>query len=527
MSVRRWLLAGLWLVGCDDVSPLSLTLLVPPAPLPGEFPDEPFVGLDELVFRATDGDQVVTASFPADASGLSLPLIPFGEGWVFSVEGLTGGVLRSRGATAPLSLQPGGEREATLFFGQVNAFHLLPEQPPLSSSCAVGRESGCATLCALSDGRALLLGDEGAAVFDPIRYTFTPIGSLDGRQGAGCVDLAGEIIGIGGQMPGQASLATSWAMASSGEVQPLSDPDGLLLRVGHQTTSLVVSDPAGLRLADGEVLPEGTALAIVTGGLRGSERIDTAALVIVSPGERARVAPLRAADGSLLRLSARTEHSATLVSLPGGSTRPTLLLAGGRDETGAVCGTAELLDLSTGARLPLALTTPRAEHAAVLLSDGDVLLTGGLSARGVALSSTERFSPIFKSFAPGPELIDARAGHTATRLQSGQVLVAGGFAGRPEEPEAGTGGSAGPLVSPSALPEPVPATRLQPLLDGEFFDPNAAPGGAYLKTRDLRVPRGGHAALLLPDGSVLLVGGKGTSAARQAEDTAEVYTPLP
>src|SRR4051812_38837427 len=70
------------------------------------------------------------------------------------------------------------------------------------------------------------------------------------------------------------------------------------------------------------------------------------------------------------------------------------------------------------------LAEPRAGSAAVLLSDGQVLFTGGAGVSGV-LALTELFQ-LDGSFTPGTPMQQARTRHTAVRLQDGRVLVAGG-----------------------------------------------------------------------------------------------------
>src|SRR3954451_7473836 len=66
----------------------------------------------------------------------------------------------------------------------------------------------------------------------------------------------------------------------------------------------------------------------------------------------------------------------------------------------------------------------RAGSAAVLLSHGQVLFTGGTGANG-ALATTELFK-LDGSYALAPPMRQARTHHVAVRLQDGRVLVAGG-----------------------------------------------------------------------------------------------------
>ncbi|GAB4143629.1 MAG: hypothetical protein Fur0037_11310 [Planctomycetota bacterium] len=72
------------------------------------------------------------------------------------------------------------------------------------------------------------------------------------------------------------------------------------------------------------------------------------------------------------------------------------------------------------------LTSARALHAAVELSDGRTLLIGGVDAIGTVLASCEIYDPATNSFAPTGSLSVPRVLHAACRLANGRVLVAGG-----------------------------------------------------------------------------------------------------
>ncbi len=136
----------------------------------------------------------------------------------------------------------------------------------------------------------------------------------------------------------------------------------------------------------------------------------------------------------------------------------------------------------------------RAAHAASLLPDGRILITGGciVDGCGEATRSTEIFDPTTQRFVEGPEMSVPRAGHTATSLPSGDVLLVGGYSGEGEPP----------LV----------AVELYVAETGEFV-----PAG------ELDIGRGGHMAALLPDGSVLIAGG--SIGRRTLTDTAETWDP--
>ncbi len=191
----------------------------------------------------------------------------------------------------------------------------------------------------------------------------------------------------------------------------------------------------------------------------------------------------------------------------------------------------------------MVLQTPRSGHAAVLLGDGRVLLTGG---REDFATESEVLDPASgKTERMGWE--DGRVDHTATLLPGGMVLVVGGQAGR--------GASAtGELVDPTRgvvarLPLSRPrsghtATLLldgsvvvlggrdeegRARADGEIFEVPAseersyAPElGAFRRAGALATARADHSATLLPDGTILVVGGRNAGGELSS---AEVYDP--
>src|SRR5262245_13413865 len=133
------------------------------------------------------------------------------------------------------------------------------------------------------------------------------------------------------------------------------------------------------------------------------------------------------ATGSLT--TARFGHTATL--LPDGK----VLVAGG----GSTLNTAELYDPTTGTwNVTGSLNTGRYRHTATLLPNGKVLVTGGFTG-----SSTSGFCPCIDFVSNRAELYDPatrtwsvtgnlnaeRGLHAATLLQNGKVLVTGGTNG--------------------------------------------------------------------------------------------------
>ena len=64
-----------------------------------------------------------------------------------------------------------------------------------------------------------------------------------------------------------------------------------------------------------------------------------------------------------------------------------------------------------------------------MLSDGRVLVAGGLTSGDAALSDAELYDPANDTWAEAGAMFVSRVGHTATTLSGGGVLIAGGQAG--------------------------------------------------------------------------------------------------
>jgi hypothetical protein len=276
-----------------------------------------------------------------------------------------------------------------------------------TGSMAFPRTRHTATL--LGDGKVLVTGGDSkqdfstplatAEIFDISTGMFMPIGNMvSARAGHTATLLAnGKVLVAGG---------------SSGDAAELFDPaTGEFTATGSMETSR--TNATATLLKNGDVL-------VLGGGDASGNPVATAELYDPGTG-------MFTPTGSMS--VARAAHTATLL------TSGAVLVTGGRSSGGAnttVIASAELFDPATGAFvLTGSMESPREFHTATKLTDGKVLVTGGLSGTGhLYLSTAELFDPANGIFTPAGNMEIERFLHTATLLTNGAVLVTGGTSTR-------------------------------------------------------------------------------------------------
>jgi hypothetical protein len=286
-------------------------------------------------------------------------------------------------------------------------------------------------------------------IYDPSTGTFAPgkYDMLTARGGAVAALLQGGAVLIAGGYNGN--------YLSSAEIY---DPT---------TEAFTVTASMGTARQNATATQLNSGNILVVGGYNGAF-LNSSEIYTASNGSFA------ATSGVMI--NAREGHTATLLS------DGKVLIAGGCNNANSgevkcdqFLNSAEIYDPSTDKfSVTGVLKTPRLNHAATLLSDGKVLITGG-SDGVAALDSAEIYDPAKGTFyTVDSHLAAARKFHTTSILPDGKVLIAGGEAD-------------------------------QPLSSIEVFDPSS---NAFTAGPSMTVPRSKHAAIELADNTILLVGGE-------------------
>lgn len=333
---------------------------------------------------------------------------------------------------------------------------------------------GTASAVVLDDGTVLVAGGGVGAlavaateILEPDADAWQDVGPLaEARRGHQAVLLDDGRVLVAGGLSAGTPLASAEVYdpgtRSWSPVEPMK-----AARLGHSLTVL----------NNGKVLAAGGSTLEGAESAGGGQTIRSAASAELFDPETG----TWTATGTMA--SARFEHTATRlrdgrVVLAGG-----LGPTGGDGETGPLAST-EIYDPAAGAFVSSTdLGEARANHAAVLLGDDSVLVTGGAGgdAGDLSLASAEVFDVRAGTWSTVAPMGSTRTGHTATRLDDGRVLVIGG-----ESVQRGTRSS---------------------LTSAELFDFDAGATGRWGPAGDMACPRSEHASVLLGEGSVLVVAG--------------------
>jgi hypothetical protein len=302
---------------------------------------------------------------------------------------------------------------------------------------------------------------------------------------------------------------------------------------GKVTTTVTTVAQAQASSRSGALEPslaatDSTIVALFTGG-------DGSGGALASSG-----AVLYSASGgptALQMVEARTSH--TMSNLPGQA----ILIAGGYGAAGNPLASAEVFVLdSRSFGATGSMRVGRGQHAAAMLNDGRVLVTGGLVLQGVGPATiddgtTEIFTPTTGQFTDGPDMTVTRYNHSAVTLLDGRVLVLGGGGRRSAEvydpatnqftpvedmqDKHGLGHVALRLASGKVLVTGGDSTiNVNPTATAELFDPAT---NQFTTIGFMTAPRMQHFAVLLDDGRILIGGGRTTNGSELA--TTEIYDP--
>jgi N-acetylneuraminic acid mutarotase/sugar lactone lactonase YvrE len=182
----------------------------------------------------------------------------------------------------------------------------------------------------------------------------------------------------------------------------------------------------------------------------------------------------------------RSQFQATLLS------NGKVLVTGGIDDNQKFLSSAELYDpVSNTWSSAGSMSTPRKSHTATLLKNGEVLVAGGQAAFGSSLASAELYDPATNSWSLAGSMASTRCNQTATLLSDGSVLVTGGI-----------------------------DTNFHVLASAELYNPVT---NSWSPAGSMTAARVNHTATLLGNGQVLVTGG--SDANFDVLSSAELYDP--
>jgi hypothetical protein len=421
---------------------------------------------------------VLTISVAATGTGY-----PTGIVTVYDSTAIVGGAVlhNGQGNVSLSSLAPGAHTIFAQYFGDQQ---YAPTSGALTPAVTV--QTGPPQMALTSGSQFSISGD---AVNANVQLTTSPglvpqgsVTCTDGSVSAGpqTIDSHGHaLVSVTGLANGASTLSCTFTSSVNSDVSTSNLSVVVASSAGFSTTSTSMNTARTLHTAT--VLSNGDVL--LAGGAH-----NVGSYVDVPLNTTEIYDPVNGYAGTAPTMnSARYLHTATALS------DGTVLVAGGITTSGGTFYSAEYYDPTGNAFHAVGnMQTPRYFHTATLLNNGLVLITGGQDdSTNSVLSSAELYDPATSTFSYTGSMNHARTQHTATLLPNGKVLIIGGA---------------------------VSSTGLNTM---ELYDPNA---GTFTSINDLNTGRGGHTATLLADGTVLVAGGW-TGTSFTALSSAEIVDP--
>lgn len=424
----------------------------------------PYADIDslELSVAVAGSDASLSSRTFTHGQPIELTGVGFGDDRVIHLSGTAGGVEIAYGRSCAFDLTADSQPVIAphIYFSRIVkwATGATPAAPARTHGLTYTAPDGSAVI---AGGDA---GETSVERFDPTAGAFvTSAAQSPARTGSVLAPLAdGSALRIGGAVDGVPVTFFELLAPLANGVQEQSLTDGRVQLIGHAAATLV----------DGTVVVIGGQAPDASGVLGA-----TGATWIFSVQAGAPALPTLLTTTLLVP---RSDHTLTRL---GDDVGAPVLVVGGRDANGAPVATAELYEplREAYATFGPSMVKPRYGHQAVRLPDGSVLIVGGRDAAGALVDTVEIYSPSVGQFTAaatmpaGAGLVDM----TLTPLPDGRVLIAGGT------------DAAGDAVATTLI------ARLDPI-DGTV---DLSP------TDGLAIPRAGHIAAELCDGTILVVGG--------------------
>jgi hypothetical protein len=434
---------------------------------------DPYPALDEIELTIKvdgDSDPLVTAVFQR-GQPLELRQVPYGQKLVLQMTGRISGSEVAYGRSCGFAITAGAAApQPRLYFARTVKWADAADstESTRSDGMAANYHDGSVLFLGGSDGDGTPL--TAVDRFDPNLGRFDVLGQVASRRQARISALSdGRVLLAGGIDNASAQPATFLEL-----IEFDTTPERRIERV--PAAALAVVGHALSTLTDGRV--------IAFGG-RDSSVVRNRVVELDSDGAGVALRTLRATLAT-----PRQDHVATRLSDALGAP---VLISGGRNGFDQVVAIAELYrplseTFAPASEFAARMVVPRRNHHAVRLADDSVLIIGGYDGAAAPVATLELFS-LERGFVD-VGMIPADAGITGqsvTTLADGRVLITGGIGG---------GGAA---VNTAYI------VRVDPE-DGSID---------LIATDSLSTPRSGHQAILLCDGTVLVVGGNAQPSASE------------